>query len=89
MVGYCLAHDAWGEGYATEVCKRMMDLAKGYGVHELIRPVYLKNTASCRVLHKCGFQEDTEAEECMYLPNLCGGRGACVRLKIYRLFLSA
>ncbi|KAL3801522.1 hypothetical protein HJC23_000960 [Cyclotella cryptica] len=69
-LGYCFAKDEWGKGYATEACKRIMDLAKESGVRKLVAPVHPDNIASIRVLEKCGFQEDLSASETYFFPNL-------------------
>lgn len=69
-VGYCIARDEWGKGYATEACKKMIELAMEYGITKLIVPVHPDNLRSIRVLEKCGFQEDADASESLVLPNL-------------------
>lgn len=69
-LGYCFAKDEWGKGYATEACKRIIDLAKESGVRKLVAPVHPDNITSIRVMEKCGFQEDPSASETYFLPSL-------------------
>lgn len=54
--GYVLAHDAWGQGYATEALLAMVELAGSLGVLELVAGVHPEHRASIRVLEKGGFQ---------------------------------
>ena len=51
-IGYCLAKNEWGKGYATEACKRIIEFAKENGVHKLVAPVHPENKASIRVMEK-------------------------------------
>jgi ribosomal-protein-alanine N-acetyltransferase len=69
-VGYCIARDEWGKGYATEACKKMIELAMEHGITKLVAPVHPDNLRSIRVLEKCGFQEDEGTSETLVLPNL-------------------
>ena len=69
-VGYCIAKDEWGKGYATEACKKMIELAMEYGITKLVAPVHPDNLKSIRVLENCGFQEDEDTSESLVLPNL-------------------
>lgn len=58
-LGYWIARDHWGHGYATEAAQTAVDWAfTAYditGVRASYRP---QNVASARVLAKCGFQPD-------------------------------
>ena len=69
-VGYFIAKEERGSGYATEVCKKIIELAVEVGITKLVAPVHPDNLASIRVLEKCGFQEDAMACEMLALPNL-------------------
>ena len=68
MTGYVLSRDAWGSGYATEVLRAMIDLARHLGVRELQAICHARHRASQRVLEKCGFacKQDLVVE----FPNL-------------------
>ena len=56
-VGYFLKPSAWGQGYATEVCKRMLQFAfQEASLNELVASVDANNVASKNVLEKSGFR---------------------------------
>ena len=55
-VGYFLKRSAWGKGYATEVCQRMLEFAfQATSLNALVASVHEDNFASKRVLEKSGF----------------------------------
>ena len=61
QVGYCLLPAAWGKGYATEMCRALLD----YGFKSLKLPTLhaitdLGNTGSQQVLLKSGLQRQGE-----------------------------
>ena len=70
--GYVLAKDSWGRGYATEVLRKMVELARMLAVSELFALCYPEHEASIRVLEKCGFQRDPILKQSP-LPNLQQG----------------
>jgi [ribosomal protein S5]-alanine N-acetyltransferase len=53
--GYVLAKDAWGKGYATEALHAMVTLASSLHLENLYALCHPENSASIRVLEKCGF----------------------------------
>ena len=54
-VGYFLKRSAWGRGYATEVCKRMLEFAfQELPIDEVVASVEEENLVSRRVLEKSG-----------------------------------
>ncbi|MCA1895993.1 GNAT family N-acetyltransferase [Shewanella putrefaciens] len=56
-VGYLLAKQSHGKGYATESLKAVIDWAcLSFNVHKFIAHCAKDNKASARVLEKCGFQ---------------------------------
>jgi len=69
-VSYYIVKEQWRKGYATEACKKMIELAIEVGITKLVAPVHPDNLASIRVLEKCGFQEDAMVCEMLVLPNL-------------------
>lgn len=73
-VGYLLASDAWGQGFATEVLRALVDLAQGIGISRLHAYCHPDNTATHRVLEKCGFAVDSRQVRQMVFPNLGDGR---------------
>ena len=57
--GYILSPTHWGKGYATEVCKTMMDVLKRQPeIHSIQTFTDIDNKASANVLIKCGLVED-------------------------------
>lgn len=66
-VGYFLKRSAWGKGYATEVCKRILQFAfQEASLDKVVASVDANNIASQNVLEKSGF---------VYLgQTLCWGR---------------
>ncbi len=69
-VGYVLAKDAWGRGYATEALCSLATLAREIGLARLNGYCHPDNTATHRVLEKCGFHLDTARTLRMAFPNL-------------------
>lgn len=57
--GYVFSPTQWGNGYATEVCKRMMALLRNQsGVYRIQSFVDVENNASAKVLMKSGLVEE-------------------------------
>ncbi len=56
--GYCVRRDLWGQGYATEMARAMMALAYSLGIRDFQGTVASENTASARVMEKCGMHLD-------------------------------
>lgn len=55
MLGYAFARDAWGKGYASEAAPAMVEMAfEVLGVRRVWAACDSDNTASARVLQKCG-----------------------------------
>jgi len=84
-VGYALAQDAWGQGYATEALQAMVGVARSIGVRQLNATCHAEHHASARVLRKCGFISQGVAAEPARFPNLDSGVFAavldfCIRL---------
>ncbi|WP_163270828.1 GNAT family N-acetyltransferase [Chelativorans alearense] len=56
-LGYWFGEPYWGRGYATEVAHALVDLAfRATDVDRLHVSCRVINSASRRVIHKCGFQ---------------------------------
>lgn len=56
-LGYWVARDFWGKGYAPEAAKAVMTEAQRcFGVHRFVAGVFADNPASMRVLEKIGFK---------------------------------
>ena len=69
-VGYVLAGDSWGRGYATEALSALVDLAPGLGLTHLHASIHPDNVASSRVLEKCGFSLEPAGSSEATFPNL-------------------
>jgi RimJ/RimL family protein N-acetyltransferase len=55
-VGYFLKHSAWGRGYATEACKRVLRMAfEESPLTEVVATFDVGNVGSRKVLEKAGF----------------------------------
>lgn len=53
-IGYVLSKKHWGKGYATEVCKAVIDELFRNGFTKIIAAHHVDNPASGRVMEKCG-----------------------------------
>lgn len=69
-VGYALARDAWGVGYATEILGAMVELGSRVGVWRLHAYTHPEQAASQRVLEKCGFELEGTLRRHSVFPNL-------------------
>jgi RimJ/RimL family protein N-acetyltransferase len=68
-VGYILKRSAWGNGYATEACRRLVQFAfEETELNEIVAVTDPRNAASQKVLRKCGLRDEglrrAYAEEC-------------------------
>jgi RimJ/RimL family protein N-acetyltransferase len=68
-VGYVLAKDAWGRGFATEALAAMTSLADSLGVTRLFALCHPRNGASIRVLEKGGLRLNASFVRASF-PNL-------------------
>ena len=55
-IGYCVRKDCWGKGLGTELVSLLIQLARRRGGIEVTAEVAAENTASRRLLERCGFQ---------------------------------
>ena len=55
VLGYWIARDHWGRGYATEAGRQMIEIARTIGLARLDASYFADNPASGRVLEKLGF----------------------------------
>ncbi len=68
-IGFLFKRSAWGKGYATEACSRLVRFAfEKTPLTEVVAVIDAKNTASRNVLMKCGLTYEgmrwAYAEEC-------------------------
>jgi [ribosomal protein S5]-alanine N-acetyltransferase len=74
MTGYVLARDAWGQGYASEALRAVMELAPRLGIRHLYALCHVDHRPSWRVLEKCGFARKAVLPAHMVFPNLAPGK---------------
>ena len=82
-LGYWIARDAWGRGFATEACRALIDIAATLGLARLEGAHFLDNPASGRVLEKLGFEPVG-----ITAPRLSCARGTEVQARLMRLSLA-
>jgi len=68
-VGYMLRRSAWGKGYATEACRRLVQFAfEETELDEIVAVTDPRNAVSQKVLRKCGLRAEglrrAYADEC-------------------------
>ena len=68
--GYVLAWDAWGAGYATEALAAVVTVARQLPLRRLYALCHPDNSASVRVLTKCGFVLEARLPRHAVFPNL-------------------
>lgn len=85
-LGYWIAREHWGRGYATEAVRAVLNVARALGYRRILATNFLDNPASGRVLRKVGFRPvgdgrlfsegRGEAANCRsYVIDLTGGEG--------------
>ncbi len=66
-LGYCLGHEYWGNGYATEALERIIKFFfEEVGVNRITAEHIDENPASGRVMQKAGMIYETVAKEEIY-----------------------
>ncbi len=81
-LGYWIARDRWGQGYATEAARAVLSLARTLGHHQVVAHHFADNPASGRVLRKLGFCPTGETR-----PRFCMARGVEVPALTYAVTL--
>lgn len=66
QLGYVIHPSFWGRGFATEMLKAVIEMLLENGVSEIITGAFEENTASIRVMEKCGMQKTTVEEDIAY-----------------------
>lgn len=83
-IGYWIARDHWGCGYASEAGRAVLTIARTLGYERVLGSHFLDNPASGRVLEKLGFEATGNVIE----RHSCG-RGEKAPTAEYSLDLSA
>ncbi len=81
-LGYWIARDSWGRGYATEAARAVLRLARTLGHSRISAGHFADNPASGKVLRKVGFAPTGELR-----PRYCVARGSDVPAVIHALTL--
>lgn len=83
-LGYWIAREHWGQGYATEAARAVLGLAQALGHRRLVAHHFADNPASGRVLAKLGFRQTGHLRE-----RPCAVRGGLTPAIAYALDLDA
>ncbi len=81
-MGYWIARGHWGQGFATEACTALIDIARTLGLTCLQGSHFIDNPASARVLEKLGF-----APVGLTAPRMSCARGTEAHARLYWLAL--
>jgi RimJ/RimL family protein N-acetyltransferase len=81
-LGYWIAHERWGQGYATEAARAVLNLARTLGHRRIVASHFADNPASGKVLRKVGFCPTGETR-----PRFCPARRAELPALTYALAL--
>lgn len=66
-IGYTLAHDQQGHGYATEAVQRLLDyLFRELNLHRVVAECDVLNTASYQLLERMGFRREAHFVESLW-----------------------
>jgi len=69
MTGYILAKDMWGQGFATEALRGIIDVARSQGVRRLYAICHTDHERSWKVLERCGFLREATLRAHTLFPN--------------------
>ena len=69
MIGWMLVKSAWGKGYATEIAKALIEYCfRELEVHRVYALCHPDNTASWKVMEKCGMHREAHyIQKCKYV----------------------
>lgn len=81
-LGYWIARPFWGQGFATEGARGVLEVARLLGHRRIVGGHYLDNPASGAVLRKLGFRRSGHVR-----PRECLARGVAVPCAEYALDL--
>ena len=82
-LGYWIARPHWGQGFATEAGRAVIDIARTLGLAKLEGAHFVDNPASARVLEKLGFQPVG-----ITAPRMSCARGVEAQARLLRLVLA-
>jgi RimJ/RimL family protein N-acetyltransferase len=74
MLGYIFNNDYYGNGYATEACKAVLEYAfKVMGVHRIIAKCSPENNASWKLLERLGMRQEGRSLRCASIKKTPSG----------------
>lgn len=82
-LGYWIARPYWGQGYATEAGRQVIEIARTLGHRRLLSGHFTDNPASGRVLRKLGFRPTGRIEQ-----RYSVGRGRQVSCALFEQLLT-
>jgi RimJ/RimL family protein N-acetyltransferase len=69
-LGYTLARSAWGQGYASEAARKLLDyLFRVLNLHRVIADCDVDNAASIRLLERLGFRREAHYIESFWFES--------------------
>lgn len=81
--GYILSPTQWGKGYATEVCKAMMNILRHQpGIKSIQTFTDIDNVASAKVLLKCGLIEEARLSNWFRFVNQNNQIKDCIHFRL-------
>ena len=83
-LGYWIARERWGQGYATEAARAVLSLSRTLGHRRIVASHFTDNPSSDRVLRKLGFCPTGRT-----VRRFCAARGAELPAVSYALDLEA
>ncbi len=83
-MGYWIARPHWGQGFATEACRALIEIARTLALPSVEGSHFIDNPASARVLEKLGFEPLG-----LIAPRMSCARGEEVPARLMRLRLRA
>ncbi len=72
MLGYIFRRDAWGQGFATEACRAMVELGRSLGIARVEAQCHTAHLQSARVLEKSNMEFEGVLRRYLVFPNLDG-----------------
>lgn len=81
-LGYWLSREMWGQGYATEASRGMLEYARERGITRFQAGYFLENPASGRVLEKLGFADTGERSDVFSIGRMAASAHAGMALHI-------
>ena len=83
QLGYVISPAHWGKGYMTEACTAVLSVLKTFkDIYRIGTFVDAENTASIRVLQKCGLVEEARLEKWFCFVNQNNQPKDCILFRV-------